>query len=396
MRNFLVVFLVLFLVGCGSFDDSVVTLIDESDNCVSSVSYPKTSESKLNRKIKRYVKSSVRDFNSNYCSDDVLRQELNIDFKSNLISDRYLNVVLVKTIEDEVWVKTFIFDVLKHKELSIYDILTDNDLMILSDKVKRGLGYDNIEINDLGVQFDDEFLYVYVGDSSVSIPLEELDLRIKISKDLEVVKSYQYKSVSKVIDPNGKVIALTFDDGPSRYTRLIVDLLNEYGASATFFVLGNKVSIYSDTLKYVLDSGNEIGNHSYSHKWLTHVSEEELISQINQTQDVIFDTLGYTPRLVRPTYGSVNQTIKDNVNLDIVLWNVDTLDWKYRNSNKIFKNVLPKIDDGKIVLMHDTYEYTYNALKLLLPKLKDLGYQFVTVSELKEVNSIRNELNKNG
>ena len=102
--------------------------------------------------------------------------------------------------------------------------------------------------------------------------------------------------------------------------------------------------------------------------------------------------MNYTPKLFRPTYGSVNKNIKENIKLDIILWNVDTLDWKYKNGKKIAENTLKKIKDGDIILMHDTYEYSYNTLKIILPKLKEENYQLVTVSELKKIQEIRNEI----
>lgn len=402
MKKIIIVITLLLIVGCTKKENNVVTIIKEENNCISSISYPKTTESKLNKQIKKYIQKEQKNFQKNYCSDELERQELNIDFKQNIVNNHYLNITLIKTNQNKKEIKTYIFDTEKNKELTIYDIFTENDLKILVEKIKKESKEKNISniddiiknINNIKIQFDDEYLYIYIENLNIKIPLEELDLKIKIDKDEKIKETYKYKEVNKVIDPNQKVIALTFDDGPSKYTKQIVDLLNEYEANATFFILGNKVEIYSDTLKYLLDSGNEIGNHSYNHKWLTHVTDEELLSQINTTQDIIKNTLNYTPTLLRPTYGSVNKTIKEKVDLEIILWNVDTLDWKYKNSNKIFKNILPKINDGKIVLMHDTYEYTYNTLKLLLPELKRQGYQFVTVSELKEINSIRTELNR--
>ncbi|HJF40970.1 MAG TPA: polysaccharide deacetylase, partial [[Clostridium] spiroforme] len=98
---------------------------------------------------------------------------------------------------------------------------------------------------------------------------------------------------------------------------------------------------------------------------------------------------GITPKVLRPTYGSVNDTIRKNTNLDIVLWNVDTLDWKIKDPKQIANRVIGKVEDGDIVLMHDTHKRTVEALKIILPELKKEGFQFVTVSELKEAQLLR-------
>lgn len=203
------------------------------------------------------------------------------------------------------------------------------------------------------------------------------------------ITTYKYINKIKELDITKKSIALTFDDGPSTYTKEIIDLLNQYDANATFFILGNKVEIYKDTLKYMLESGNEIGNHSYNHKWLTHINEEEIKNQINKTQEIIKTNLDYEPKIFRPTYGAINKKMRETINLDIILWNIDTMDWKYKSKKKIINNIIPQIEDEKIILMHDTKKITYETLKQLLPKLKEQGYQFVTISELKEIKTIR-------
>ena len=111
------------------------------------------------------------------------------------------------------------------------------------------------------------------------------------------------------------------------------------------------------------------------------------------TNEVVKKTLGYDIRLFRPTYGATSNSLKSNINMEIVLWNVDTEDWKLRNSKKIYEKALHDIKDGKIILMHDIYKSTLESLKLLLPELKKQGYQIVTVSELKEIQAKRNEKN---
>lgn len=389
-RYFLIFFIVLFS-GCKNNNNNVSTIIEENSNFISSINYPITVSNKLNKIIKRDVKKQYNNFKKGCCDGD-LREQFYVDFKYNFVNNRYINVVLEYSVNDDSFFNTYIFDIKFNKLLNGYDVFTKNDLSILVNRLDSFvISSSSIDIRKLNFIFDDTYLYFYFDNGKMcKLSLDYFDLDINISKDVINNPLYTYREVNKIIDSNSKVIAITFDDGPSKYTKLIVDLLNEYDANATFFILGNKVSIYGDTLKYLLDSGNEIGNHSFNHKWLTHVSSDELINQVNSTQDIIYNTLNYKPVLFRPTYGSVNSTIKNNINLEIVLWDVDTLDWKYKNSKKIADKALSKIKDGSIILMHDTYLYSYEALKIMLPKLKAEGYQFVTVSELNKIKVLRN------
>ena len=161
---------------------------------------------------------------------------------------------------------------------------------------------------------------------------------------------------SKVIDPSKPVIALTFDDGPSKYTDDILSLLKENNAYATFFVVGNKVETYSSTINTMIKNGNEIGNHSYSHKWLSRLSTNSIKEEIELTQNVLKNIAGYTPTLIRPTYGAVNKKLRNSTNLKVIIWDVDTKDWKIKSEEKIAERALNSIEDGDIVLMHDIYE----------------------------------------
>lgn len=405
IKKIILIFSLILIVGCTKQNNDVVTIIKDNNNCLISINYPITQSKKLNKIIKKEIKTTYKNFKKNYCKCDLEKQELNIDFKQEIINNQYIVIALETNYYKNTNIKTYIFDIKRNKNLNIFEIFTENDLDILVEKLKielknKQLNNDIVmdtinNIKNMQFTISNKNITIYINLNKtiiINIPRNIFDLKIKIEQEQTIKENYTYKEINKIIDPNKKAIALTFDDGPSKYTEKIVKLLNEYEANATFFILGNKVKIYNETLKYLLDSGNEIGNHSYNHKWLTNVTTEELNNQINITQDIIKENLNYTPKLFRPTYGSVNKNIKENIKLDIILWNVDTLDWKYKNGKKIAENTLKKIKDGDIILMHDTYEYSYNALKIILPKLKEEDYQLVTVSELKKIQEIRNEI----
>lgn len=186
------------------------------------------------------------------------------------------------------------------------------------------------------------------------------------------------------IDKNKKMVALTYDDGPSIYTPRILKTLKENNSVATFFVVGNRVPMYSDTVKKAYDMGCEIGNHTYEHKSLPNLSETEVKRQISETNKEVKKAIGEKPVIMRPTGGATNTNIKKWVGMPSIIWSVDTLDWKTRNADSTRRAVLNRVKDGDIVLMHDLYSATATASETIIPELVRRGYQLVTVSELAE------------
>lgn len=311
--------------------------------------------------------------------------------------------------------KTYVYDIEEKQLMSLNDLIDETKLPKFVSLVNTELvqNYSNCLLldemkNTVTIQyefplftFDTENITIYFNPTevtasycdiiSVNIPISKFELKIELKKIKEKTTSKEIEIPTKVLDPNQKVVAITFDDGPSQYTEKIIDYLHEQDAVGTFFILGNKVEIYEDTLTKAIEYGNELGNHSYNHKWLTKLDTEEFLMQIDKTQSVIYETVHYKPTIFRPTYGSINNKIKNNINLDIILWNVDTMDWKYKSVDKIVRRATKNTEDGDIILMHDTYERTYKAVMKIVPILKEQGYQFVTVSELKEINLLREQ-----
>jgi peptidoglycan/xylan/chitin deacetylase (PgdA/CDA1 family) len=184
------------------------------------------------------------------------------------------------------------------------------------------------------------------------------------------------------------MIALTFDDGPSpEYTPEILKALSANDAKATFFVLGSQAEQHPDILKQIAESGNEIGNHSYSHLDLTKLEEPALDYQVLTTQEIVKRETGKVPVLLRPPYGSFNEAVK-KFGMPIILWSIDTLDWQSKNPDVIHNRVLSNVKDGDIIIMHDIYKSSAEAVSRIIPELKRKGYQLVTVSELAKARGI--------
>ena len=192
----------------------------------------------------------------------------------------------------------------------------------------------------------------------------------------------------RVLDPNKKAIALTFDDGPSKYTREILASLAEVDGRATFFVVGERLDNYSETLQMEYDAGCQIGMHTYDHANLTKLSSSKILSEINSTNDLIYRYVGEYSTIVRPPYGSVNSTVKETVEQPLINWSLDTRDWESRDANSVYNEIMSNVEDGDIVLMHDLYSSTAEAVSMVLPKLVEEGYQLCTVEELFELKGI--------
>lgn len=185
------------------------------------------------------------------------------------------------------------------------------------------------------------------------------------------------------IDPNKPMIALTFDDGPyAPVGNRIMDCLAQYGGKATFYVVGERCASYKTEMQRMVAEGHEIGNHTYGHKYLNKLSAEQIREQIQKGNQAIEAASGKSAATVRLPGGNKNATVLANVDAPIVLWSVDTLDWKTKNAQKSIDAVVGKVKDGDIVLMHELYNASGDAALTIIPKLVEQGYQLVTVSEL--------------
>lgn len=190
------------------------------------------------------------------------------------------------------------------------------------------------------------------------------------------------------IDPSKPMVALTFDDGPSQYTPDILNTLEKYESRATFFEVGNRVDRYPNTVLRISRMGCEIGNHSYDHPLMGNASAAKIYSEISSTDAKIKKIIGKKPVLFRPPYGGIGSSLRKNGGLPLILWSIDTLDWKYRNADSVYRAAIGHVKDGDIILMHDLYGSTRTAVQRIVPELRKRGYQLVTVSELAQYKKV--------
>lgn len=185
----------------------------------------------------------------------------------------------------------------------------------------------------------------------------------------------------------GPYIAMTFDDGPNeKLTPKLLDLLAARHIKATFFVIGQNAAAHPDILKRIVREGHEIGNHSWSHPSFAKMSDESVRRELRKTDDAIVAAIGSRPTLVRPPYGSITarqkRWIHDEFGYQIILWDVDPLDWKRPGPSVITNRIVKETRSGAIILSHDIHPGTIEAMPATLTDLEAKGFKFATVSEL--------------
>lgn len=194
-----------------------------------------------------------------------------------------------------------------------------------------------------------------------------------------------------------KLIALTFDDGPrSSTTNRVLDLLEQNGGVATFFLVGYNIPDNAEVIKRAAAMGCSIGNHTKDHKILTKCSADTVKAQVNGVNSLLRD-MGVEPTLFRAPGGAF-KGVKDQIGMPLIQWSIDTEDWKFKDAshkgrsaeertadlNRIADMVFSQAKGGSIVLMHDIYDFTADLCEIVIPGLVERGFKLVTVDQLFE------------
>ncbi len=234
---------------------------------------------------------------------------------------------------------------------------------------------------------------IYYSNYTLSYDYKEpITLKINYNeiKDYLIIKpnlqeSYENENGYNYVKDK-KTIALTFDDGPSgKYNPLILQELAKNKAHASFFMVGQMMNSCNNCVLQTYKSGNEIGSHTYNHLNIKTNSTEKVLENLNKTDQIYNTITGDHIKLLRPPYGAYDKENLATINNPLILWNLDTEDWRYRDVNHIVNYIKENARDGAIILMHELYESSYESLKIILPWLYAEGYQVVSVSELAEL-----------
>lgn len=178
-------------------------------------------------------------------------------------------------------------------------------------------------------------------------------------------------------------VALTFDDGPNReYTPELLDGLKERDVKATFFLMGQNIEGQEELVRRMHREGHLIGNHTFHHVRMSKVSQEEAVREIEKTSNAIYELTGVYTSFIRPPFGEWKKGMDFHVTMIPVMWTIDSRDWVTQDTGQILKEVLPKVEDGSIILMHDEFDASVKAALAIVDELQKKGCRFVTVDEL--------------
>ena len=208
--------------------------------------------------------------------------------------------------------------------------------------------------------------------------------------DTQLTKIFEIEPIANKlsgshIDPR-LLVSLTFDDGPHPdFTPQVLEVLAEHNIKATFFVMGGWVEHYPEIARRVVEEGHIIANHTYTHPDLSSEPDDVVRNQVKWATETIQEATGVTPTLFRMPFGSGGARVvklAQEYDLTSIIWNVDSADWMLENEQEIYDRVMRLLEPKSLILMHDTSQRTVDAIKRIIPELKDRGYQFVDPTQV--------------
>jgi peptidoglycan/xylan/chitin deacetylase (PgdA/CDA1 family) len=362
------------------------SILENTELYTINVEYPYFYNSDTDDEIKEFI-----DYQVNQIKETTEEASLTITYNFNEVNNLDYLVFKIDSSCDELMLyKSYLVNERKIEsfdKIFNLDEIKEKTLAYAKNRYSTEIynSIDALDFSNLNYLMNKDYLILYLYDLKTSkmsyvpkiiIDMKDLNLITKINID----EDYSFPTVEK-----NKYIAFTFDDGPSTVTSEILDILEIYDAHVTFFSIGGRMNIYKSIVKREYDLGHQVASHSYSHKDLTSLTDSEVLTQINKTNNVYQNITGDTTKLfVRPPFGLSNDHVLSLADAPFILWNIDTNDWDYLDQTKISNVVFKKAFNGGIVLMHDLYKETKESLKIILPELEAQGYNFVTISEMAE------------
>ena len=326
--------------------------------------------------------------------EDIKASNTNLVYESTGISE-FKSLAFL----EEGKVKSYIVDTITGAELSIKDIIKEDkyDEFLAKEEELLRLKYPEFIVNgiingegtkvyvikeNVMVVYYYDYVYDYPYTESVNLTInynevhDYLDFTHELDAEYQNENGYNYSA-------DKKTVALTFDDGPSsKYNAQFLDVLARNKAHATFFMVGTMMNNCQKCVLDTYNSGNEVGSHTYNHMNIKKNNALDVNDNLKQVDDLFYKITNDHIKYVRPPYGAYSKENLENINNPLILWNIDTEDWSHHDVDYIVNSVMENVQDGSIILMHELYETSLQALEVLLPRLYAEGYQVVSVSEL--------------
>ena len=348
----------------------------ERNNYSIDAHYPKFA----NKEITNEIKSFIYDYINNFILNNGENLKINYEI---YLKDEFVNIFFTidNSLNDMLYYKSFNYEMNNSlvNATNYYDIDFEKIFNLLSIKYSDSIvnKVKSLSAKDYNLKFTDKGVHFYFNFDLFDTPYVP-----------ELYLDYNNEVLIDTTNGRKKMIAFTFDDGPGDYTKDLVDTLKINNSTATFFMLGNRMKYNQSAVLYTTNNGMEIGSHSYSHKNLDRISEAELEEEINSTTIIYNEITGKNIELFKPPYGNSKINVREKNPFAIIKWNIDTQDWLYRDSQHTYEHIITNACDGCIVLMHEIYKETLEAVKMSIPALQEMGYNIVSVSELASSKNI--------
>lgn len=317
----------------------------------------------------------------------------------NVFNEEYANIVYL----NDGNLDSHFVNLETETEISVLDFIKDDQEIFFYEKLKELLllKYPS-KIVDILISeakqtfiFEQYYLTIYYDVTNLLNTKREFNIKVyynEISEFLEFkpeISNNSQREDGFVYDPNKISVSFTFDDGPNgKKTQTLIDVLEDYKMSATFFMVANKLENDVATVKKVYDSHSEVGYHSYRHEYFTRQSSEKIKEEFAKSDAMLYQITGGHFKLTRPPYGAYNKTTLESIDNAFIRWNLDTNDWQYKDVEYIKKYVLDNISNNSIILFHDTYKTSIEAAISLIETLYLMDVQVLSVTELANLRNI--------
>lgn len=384
----------------------------KQDDGTVAIFYPEFEDEELNQKINQ-IKEEIK---AELSIEE--KEEIKVDYTLKKVNDAYISVLfdVTNNQNSDVIYYSRLFDADTFEEISAENLFDQTLLRKVSSKLRTQLKkmesmsdtaytLDFYEATSSKAEHFDTFLlteeridFVFSSNAYgnhpsliLSFDLDQVSSSIDLNLQIEPNSSTVLEFNDRYVDPNRPMIAITFDDGPvKKYMPHLIEIFEHYGQAATFFMVGNRIAGNEDLIRELVVNGNEASSHSYSHPNLNKLSGDTLDFELNETARIIQEaTYGcYTMKTYRAPYGNLNDKVRVASSYPFIGWSIDTLDWKTRDTQSNIDAIMNHVEDGDIILMHELYQSSVEAVETVVPLLIEQGYQLVTVSELMEAKGI--------